>query len=207
MSICAKATGAWPPSKQLSSFATVTKLSDSEAESLDASVDASEGPGRFHREFLPPLERPLRMPTMCVTFGERGCAILKDGKYSQAPGLSRHGRRYRRRRRRIFRRLRPRPEPGMGSQSHRRVRQCCRVRWWPAVREPSPNGPSRKPMPDERRRGGFHRSYLVLLRSEIVTKQPEDLLPGNRDFGGGRLAFVGRTGRHQMIGSWLLGAV
>ena len=23
---------------------------------------------------------------MCVTFGERGCAILKDGKYSQAPG-------------------------------------------------------------------------------------------------------------------------
>ena len=25
--------------------------------------------------------------TMCVTFGERGCAILNDGKYSQAPGF------------------------------------------------------------------------------------------------------------------------
>jgi fructokinase len=24
---------------------------------------------------------------MCVTFGERGCAILNDGKYSQAPGF------------------------------------------------------------------------------------------------------------------------
>ena len=70
--------------EQLSDLATVIKLSDTEAESLDASVDASEGnsiadfclrwSGRFHCK------------TMCVTFGERGCAILKDGKYTHTPG-------------------------------------------------------------------------------------------------------------------------
>jgi fructokinase len=60
--------------EQLSSLATVTKLSDSEAESLDAGVDASEGPGHSIENF-------------CRRWCDRfGCAILKDGKYSQAPG-------------------------------------------------------------------------------------------------------------------------
>jgi fructokinase len=72
--------------EQLSSLATVTKLSDSEAESLDAGVDASEGPGHSIENFCRRWCDRFGCETMCVTFGERGCAILKDGKYSTAPG-------------------------------------------------------------------------------------------------------------------------
>ena len=72
--------------EQLSSLATVVKLSDTEAESLDASVDASEGPGSSIENFCRRWCDRFKCKTMCVTFGERGCAILKDGKYSQAPG-------------------------------------------------------------------------------------------------------------------------
>ncbi len=72
--------------EQLSSLATVTKLSDSEAESLDAGVDASEGPGHSIENFCRRWCDRFGCETMCVTFGERGCAILKGGKYSQAPG-------------------------------------------------------------------------------------------------------------------------
>jgi fructokinase len=72
--------------EQLSSLATVVKLSDSEAESLDAGVDASEGPGRSIENFCRRWCDRFGCTTMCVTFGERGCAILKDGKYSQSPG-------------------------------------------------------------------------------------------------------------------------
>ena len=72
--------------EQLSALATVTKLSDSEAESLDASVDASEGPGHSIETFCRRWSDRFDCETMCVTFGERGCAILKDDKYSQAPG-------------------------------------------------------------------------------------------------------------------------
>jgi fructokinase len=72
--------------EQLSSLATVTKLSDSEAESLDAGVDASEGPGHSIENFCRRWCDRFGCETMCVTFGERGCAILKDNKYSTAPG-------------------------------------------------------------------------------------------------------------------------
>ncbi len=72
--------------EQLSSLATVVKLSDTEAESLDASVDASEGPGNAIESFCRRWCDRFKCKTMCVTFGERGCAILKDGKYSQAHG-------------------------------------------------------------------------------------------------------------------------
>lgn len=80
--------GHWnlPTIEALSSLATVTKLSDSEAESLDASVDASEGPGGVIEDFCRRWTTRYGCKTMCVTFGERGCAILKDGKYSQTPG-------------------------------------------------------------------------------------------------------------------------
>lgn len=71
----------------LSALATVTKLSDSEAESLDASVDASEGPGHSIENFCRRWTTRFGCKVMCVTFGERGCAILNDGKYSQAPGF------------------------------------------------------------------------------------------------------------------------
>jgi fructokinase len=73
--------------EQLSSLATVTKLSDSEAESLDAGVDASEGPGDSIESFCRRWCERFGCKTMCVTFGERGCAILKAGKYSHAPGF------------------------------------------------------------------------------------------------------------------------
>ncbi len=72
--------------EELSSLATVTKLSDSEAESLDASVDASEGPGDSIQSFCRRWCDRFGCSTMCVTFGERGCAILKDGKFTQTPG-------------------------------------------------------------------------------------------------------------------------
>lgn len=72
--------------EQLSALATVTKLSDTEAESLDASVDASEGPGGSIENFCRRWADRFGCSTMCVTFGERGCSILKDGKFSQTPG-------------------------------------------------------------------------------------------------------------------------
>lgn len=72
--------------EQLSAFATITKLSDSEAESLDATVDASEGPGHSIENFCHRWADRFGCQAMCVTFGERGCAILKDGKFSQTPG-------------------------------------------------------------------------------------------------------------------------
>ena len=72
--------------EELSSLATVTKLSDSEAESLDASVDASEGPGDSIESFCRRWCDRFGCATMCVTFGERGCAILKNGKFTQTPG-------------------------------------------------------------------------------------------------------------------------
>lgn len=73
--------------EQLTSLSTVTKLSDSEAESLDASVDASEGPGSSIEDFCRRWSDRYGCKTMCVTFGERGCAILKGGRYTQAPGF------------------------------------------------------------------------------------------------------------------------
>ena len=72
--------------EELSALATVTKLSDSEAESLDASVDASEGPGSSIESFCRRWCNRFGCSTMCVTFGERGCAILKGGRFSQTPG-------------------------------------------------------------------------------------------------------------------------
>ena len=72
--------------EELTSLATVTKLSDSEAESLDASVDASEGPGDSIEQFCRRWCARYKTKTMCVTFGPRGCAIMKDGLYTTSPG-------------------------------------------------------------------------------------------------------------------------
>jgi fructokinase len=72
--------------EQLSALATVIKLSDTEAESLDATVDASEGPGNSIENFCHRWSGRFHCKIMCVTFGERGCAILKDGKFTRAPG-------------------------------------------------------------------------------------------------------------------------
>lgn len=72
--------------EQLSSQATAVKLNDSEAECLDASFDADAGidavegfcrrwVDRFHCEMV------------CVTCGERGCAMLKDDEFTKEPGF------------------------------------------------------------------------------------------------------------------------
>jgi fructokinase len=72
--------------EQLSSLASVIKLSDQEAESLDATVDASEGPSDSIEDFCRRWTARFGCETMCITFGERGCAIFKDGKFTKTPG-------------------------------------------------------------------------------------------------------------------------
>ena len=72
--------------EQLSSLATVIKLSDFEAESLDATVDASEGPSDSIENFCRRWADRFDCESMCITFGERGCAIFKDGQFTKTPG-------------------------------------------------------------------------------------------------------------------------
>jgi fructokinase len=72
--------------EQLSSLATVIKLSDQEAESLDATVDASEGLSDSIERFCRRWTDRFGCSTMCITFGERGCAIFKDSKFTKTPG-------------------------------------------------------------------------------------------------------------------------
>jgi len=72
--------------EQLSTVATVIKLSDSEAESLDATVDASEGPSDAIEQFCRRWSGRFHCGAMCVTFGERGCAMFKEGQFSRTPG-------------------------------------------------------------------------------------------------------------------------
>ncbi len=71
--------------EQLSSHATVVKLSDAEAESLDVPVQA-EGQGTLIEDFCRRWMEQYGCEIMCVTFGERGSAILKDGQYTRVPG-------------------------------------------------------------------------------------------------------------------------
>ena len=72
--------------EQLSAHATVLKLSDCEAESLDATVDADGEDGSIEN-FCRRWKDRFSFQIMCVTFGERGCAILKDGQYRRIPGF------------------------------------------------------------------------------------------------------------------------
>ena len=72
--------------EQLCSLTNVIKLSDFEAESLDASVDASEGPSDSIENLCRRWTARFAFETMCITFGERGCAIFKDGKFTRVPG-------------------------------------------------------------------------------------------------------------------------
>jgi fructokinase len=72
--------------EQLASLASVIKLSDVEAESLDAGVDASEGPSDSIEDFCRRWTARFGCETMCITFGERGCAIYKDRNFTKTPG-------------------------------------------------------------------------------------------------------------------------
>jgi fructokinase len=71
--------------EELSAHATVVKLSDAEAESLDVPIQA-EGQGTSVEEFCRRWMAQYGCEIMCVTFGERGSSILKDGTYSEVPG-------------------------------------------------------------------------------------------------------------------------
>ena len=71
--------------EQLAARASVIKLSDSEAEFLDASLnaDGDEGSiGHFCRRW----SEQYRCKTICVTCGERGCCLYRDGDYVEVPG-------------------------------------------------------------------------------------------------------------------------
>ena len=72
--------------EELSRHATVVKLSDSEAEFLDAPLYA-DGQGTTVEDFCRRWMSQYGCEIMCVTFGERGSAIVKDGRYCEIPGF------------------------------------------------------------------------------------------------------------------------
>src|SRR6185312_2553631 len=72
--------------EQLSSHATVVKLNDWEAECLDATFDVGgeeESIETFARRWADRFDVRI----VCVTCGERGCSILKDGQFNRVPGF------------------------------------------------------------------------------------------------------------------------
>ena len=72
--------------EQLSSQANVMKLSSDEAEFLDASVNA-EGHASSIEHFCRRWATQYGCETMCVTFGERGCAVFHRDSYCEVPGF------------------------------------------------------------------------------------------------------------------------
>lgn len=79
--------GSWNLStvEQLASRANVIKLSDSEAEFLDASLD-DEGLEASVEHFCRRWSDQYNCKTICVTMGERGCGIYHQGHYDEVPG-------------------------------------------------------------------------------------------------------------------------
>jgi fructokinase len=71
--------------EQLAAQATAIKLSDSEAEFLDASLNADGSEGSVEH-FCHRWSDQYNCRTICVTLGERGCAIYKDGEYTEVAG-------------------------------------------------------------------------------------------------------------------------
>ena len=71
--------------EQLSAQASVIKLSGSETEFLDGSVNAENENGSAET-FCRRWRKQYPCDTICVTFGERGCAIFHDNRYCDVPG-------------------------------------------------------------------------------------------------------------------------
>jgi fructokinase len=71
--------------EQLASRASVIKLSDTEAECLDASLNTDGQEGSV-KHFCQRWSDQYRCKIICVTLGERGCAIFNDGRYVEMPG-------------------------------------------------------------------------------------------------------------------------
>lgn len=79
--------GNWslPVVEQLSAHADVIKVSDSEAEFLDGLLNTGDQEGSI--EYLcRRWATRYGCETICVTLGERGCAILNQGTYGESPG-------------------------------------------------------------------------------------------------------------------------
>ncbi len=72
--------------EQLSAQSTVLKLSDSEAEFLDAAVNAG-GQGSSIEQFCRRWSEQYGCETICVTFGERGSAVFHRGEYCEVPAF------------------------------------------------------------------------------------------------------------------------
>ena len=72
--------------EQLSSRSTVVKLNDWEAEYLDATFDM-EGEHESIESFARRWADRFGVKIVCVTCGERGCSILRDGRLTQVPGF------------------------------------------------------------------------------------------------------------------------
>jgi len=72
--------------EQLSSRTTVVKLNDWEAECLDATFDL-EGDRDLLESFARIWADRYGPQVVCITRGEQGCAILKDGEFTQVPGF------------------------------------------------------------------------------------------------------------------------
>jgi len=72
--------------EQLSGEANVVKLSESEAESLDAGVNAKDQ-GSSMEDFCRRWSKQYGCGTICVTYGERGCAIYEDRICCEVPGF------------------------------------------------------------------------------------------------------------------------
>jgi fructokinase len=71
--------------EQLAAQADVIKLSDSEAEFLDGSL-ATDGLQGSVEHFCRRWSDQYACKTTCVTLGERGCCIYRDGSYTEVPG-------------------------------------------------------------------------------------------------------------------------
>ncbi len=72
--------------EHLSSHSTVVKLNDWEAECLDATFDV-EGEPDSMESFARRWADRFGPEIVCITCGERGCAILKDKQFTQVPGF------------------------------------------------------------------------------------------------------------------------
>jgi len=71
--------------ERLASHANVIKLSDSEAECLDATL-GTDGNESSVEHFCRRWCQHYGCMAMCVTFGERGCGIYSGGSYVELPG-------------------------------------------------------------------------------------------------------------------------
>jgi len=71
--------------EKLAARADVIKLSDSEAEFLDASL-GMDGKEASVKHFCQRWCDQYNCRTVCVTLGERGCAIYHDRVFTEAPG-------------------------------------------------------------------------------------------------------------------------